>query len=81
MYCYYNHSVFHFITCLLCLGTKLTADQFLSHLPTSVVRSGKVIDIRRSLTDTLKGAEPEACPVTIVETETMQEIKDRYVCY
>jgi len=55
----------------------LTADQFLSHLPASVIRRGKVIDIRSSLTDTLKGQEREVCPVTVVHTETMQEIKDR----
>ncbi|XP_067942476.1 UBX domain-containing protein 11-like isoform X2 [Watersipora subatra] len=58
-------------------GTKLTANQFLSHLPASVIRSGRVIDIRSSLSDSLKGPEQQACPVTIVQTETMQEIKER----
>lgn len=60
----------------------MTADQFLSKLPASVVRSGRVIDIRGSLSQSVKGTEAESnpCPVTIVQTEAMQEIKDRYAC-
>lgn len=67
------------ITVSLLPGKKLTADQFLSHLPSSVIRSGRVIDIRNSLAESLKGVDKETnlCPVTIVQTETMQEIKDR----
>lgn len=52
---------------VLLLGQKLTVDQFLSKLPSSVVRAGRVINIRSSLSDSLRGsAENAQCPVTVV---------------
>ena len=41
---------------LFCLGTgnKETLDHFLSRIPQSVIRGGKIVDVRGGLTNTLK---------------------------
>jgi len=57
-------------------GLKLSTDQFLSKLPSSIIKGGKVIDIKKSLSATIRG-ERSACPVTVVDTTTLQEIQDR----
>ena len=36
------------------LGTILSVDQFLNKLPQSVIRDGKIIDIRGSISDAMK---------------------------
>lgn len=35
-------------------GSKMTMEQFLNKIPKSVVKNGKVIDIRNSVQDTLQ---------------------------
>ncbi|CAK8683487.1 unnamed protein product [Clavelina lepadiformis] len=57
---------------------KISVDQFLERLPKSVVRGGKVIDVRSSLKDALtidleKGSDS---PV-LVETDVVQEMQNR----
>lgn len=58
-------------------GAKMTVGQFLQKLPKSVVKDGKVIDIRNSVGENLtdgKGGQPA---VTVVETDTVKDIKRR----
>ncbi|XP_064628531.1 UBX domain-containing protein 11-like [Lineus longissimus] len=59
-------------------GPKLTVDQFLKKLPSSVIREGKVIDIRGSLSDKLKGdMSKRNNTVMLVETEAVKDMKLR----
>ncbi|KAJ8315413.1 hypothetical protein KUTeg_007563 [Tegillarca granosa] len=62
-------------------GPQYSADQFLQKLPKTVIKDGKVIDIRQSVASNLKqmdGNEGEKEPaVTIIETETVKDMKKR----
>jgi len=59
-------------------GPRLTAEQFLSKLPKSVIRDSKVVDVRSSIRDVLEGAKSEGSATTqIVETEQVQEMQKR----
>ncbi|XP_072018907.1 UBX domain-containing protein 11-like [Amphiura filiformis] len=55
---------------------QLSVDQFLNKLPSSVLRDGKVIDVRSSVADSFKG-DTSKVGVTVIETPIVQEIKDR----
>lgn len=58
-------------------GAKMTVGQFLQKLPKSVIKDGKVIDIRNSVGENLmdgKGGQPA---VTVVETDTVKDLKRR----
>lgn len=56
---------------------RLTAEQFLMHLPPSIIKSGRIIDIRSSLAETLQGTASKAGSVTVVETEALKELQSR----
>lgn len=58
-------------------GPQLTVEQFLSKLPTSVVKAGKVLDIRSSLGETLQGGPRGKGDVTLIETDTVIQLKKR----
>ncbi|KAL4232808.1 UBX domain-containing protein 11 [Mactra antiquata] len=58
-------------------GHQLTVEQFLKQLPKSVVKSGKIIDIRSSIGDTLQGGTKHQSDVTLVETDTVLDLKKR----
>ncbi|XP_033741239.1 UBX domain-containing protein 11-like isoform X5 [Pecten maximus] len=58
-------------------GRKLSTDQFLSKLPKNVIRDGKVIDIRESVNDTLKGGKATGPPVTVVDTDVVKDMRKR----
>ncbi|KAJ8315408.1 hypothetical protein KUTeg_007558 [Tegillarca granosa] len=57
-------------------GPQYSADQFLQKLPKTVIKDGKVIDIRQSVASNLKQGEKEPA-VTIIETETVKDMKKR----
>ncbi|XP_077869146.1 uncharacterized protein LOC102809465 [Saccoglossus kowalevskii] len=57
-------------------GPQLTVEQFLTKLPLSVVKSGKVIDVRHSVGDTIKGERGQV-ETTVIETQALKEMKDR----
>ncbi|KAK3098430.1 hypothetical protein FSP39_019390 [Pinctada imbricata] len=58
-------------------GRKMTVGQFLDKLPKSVIKGGKVIDIRSSIGDTLSGGQKESTGVTVVETDSVLDMKKR----
>lgn len=58
-------------------GEKLTMEQFLSHLPSSVVRDGKVISVRSDIKDTLQGQQKSQQQYTLVETDSVRELQAR----
>ncbi|XP_052244196.1 UBX domain-containing protein 11-like isoform X3 [Dreissena polymorpha] len=58
-------------------GPQLTVEQFLQKLPKSVMKAGKIIDIRSSLGDTLNGGKPSQPEVTLVETDTVIAMRKR----
>ncbi|CAG2231551.1 unnamed protein product [Mytilus edulis] len=59
-------------------GKTLTKDQFLNKLPQSVVKGGKIVDIRNTLNEHLSDKTKSEKPVvTVVETETVNELKKR----
>ncbi|XP_070564296.1 UBX domain-containing protein 11-like isoform X2 [Ptychodera flava] len=55
---------------------KLTVDQFLSKLPKSVIKEGKVIDIRTSIGETFKSDKGQA-NITVIDTPVLREMKER----
>ncbi|XP_077977161.1 UBX domain-containing protein 11-like [Glandiceps talaboti] len=57
-------------------GPKLTVEQFLNKLPQSVIKEGKVIDVRSSIGDTIK-PDPGKPGVKIIETPALKELKER----
>ncbi|XP_069130862.1 UBX domain-containing protein 11-like isoform X3 [Argopecten irradians] len=59
------------------LGRKLSTEQFLSKLPKNVVKDGKVIDIRDSVNNTLKGGTSTVPPVTVVDTDVVKDMRKR----
>nr|XP_022289531.1 UBX domain-containing protein 11-like isoform X2 [Crassostrea virginica] len=58
-------------------GPKMTVDQFLQKLPKSVIKDGKVIDIRNSVGENLKDGKGVQTTVTVVETDTVKDLKKR----
>ncbi|XP_052088936.1 UBX domain-containing protein 11-like isoform X5 [Mytilus californianus] len=58
-------------------GKTLTKDQFLNKLPQSVVKGGKIVDIRNTLNEHLSDKKSDKPVVTVVETETVNELKKR----
>ncbi|KAK3578076.1 hypothetical protein CHS0354_006725 [Potamilus streckersoni] len=58
-------------------GPQLTVEQFLNKLPRSVIKEGKIIDIRESIGETLKGPKESPTNVTLIETSVLQEMKKR----
>ncbi|KAL3882584.1 hypothetical protein ACJMK2_028914 [Sinanodonta woodiana] len=58
-------------------GPQLTVEQFLNKLPKSVIKEGKIIDIRESIGETLKGSKESPTNVTLIETSVLQEMKKR----
>eukprot|EP00112_Aurelia_sp_Birch-Aquarium-sp1_P005350 Seg1605.4 transcript_id=Seg1605.4/GoldUCD/mRNA.D3Y31 product="UBX domain-containing protein 11" protein_id=Seg1605.4/GoldUCD/D3Y31 len=48
---------------------KQTVDQFLNKLPSSVIKNGKVVDIKSDLKTTLKGDRGKPSEVVVVETD------------
>lgn len=58
-------------------GPKMSVEQFLNRLPQSVIKEGKIIDIRGSLSDKLQASSGSPNNVTLVETEVVQEMKER----
>ncbi|XP_053397446.1 UBX domain-containing protein 11-like isoform X2 [Mercenaria mercenaria] len=58
-------------------GPQITVEQFLQKLPRSVIRSGKVIDIRSSVGDTIHGGAKHQTDLTVIETDTVLEMKKR----
>ena len=54
---------------------RVGLDQFLNHLPKSVVQQGKVIDIRRSVGKALTGQEERQPGVAVVETAVTRTIQ------
>ncbi|XP_061171164.1 UBX domain-containing protein 11-like isoform X2 [Saccostrea echinata] len=57
-------------------GKKMTVGQFLQKLPKSVIKDGKVIDIRNSVGENFKDVKTSQ-GVTVVETDTVRDIKKR----
>lgn len=59
-------------------GRILSKDQFLNKLPKSVVKGGKIVDIRGPLNEHLSGDKAEKQQsVTVVETDTVNDLKKR----
>ncbi|XP_021354051.1 UBX domain-containing protein 11-like isoform X3 [Mizuhopecten yessoensis] len=58
-------------------GKKMSTEQFLSKLPKNVIKDGKVIDIRGSVNNTLKGGKPMGPPVTVVDTDVVKDMRKR----
>ncbi|XP_035765909.1 UBX domain-containing protein 11 [Neolamprologus brichardi] len=60
-------------------GKKLTTDQFLNKLPKSVVKAGRVIDIRNSLRAKLQGTSDvdSSSSVTLIDTPSLQASTER----
>ncbi|XP_064617587.1 UBX domain-containing protein 11-like [Liolophura sinensis] len=57
-------------------GPKQSVDQFLGSLPSSVIRGGRVIDIRESLRQDIQPSSA-ANDVTVVETQVVMDMKKR----
>lgn len=53
-----------------------SVDQFLSRLPQSVIKEGKIIDVRSGLANVIKGGTGHS-DVKVLETPALQDIKSR----
>lgn len=53
-----------------------SVDQFLSRLPPSVIKEGKIIDVRSGVADVIKGGEGRS-GVQVLNTPALQDIKSR----
>ncbi|KAL9969758.1 hypothetical protein ACROYT_G022014 [Oculina patagonica] len=53
-----------------------SVDQFLSRLPQSVIKDGKIIDVRSGVANVIKGGEGQS-DVKVLDTPALQEIKSR----
>ncbi|XP_020622352.1 UBX domain-containing protein 11-like isoform X1 [Orbicella faveolata] len=53
-----------------------SVDQFLSRLPQSVIKDGKIIDVRSGVANVIKGGEGHS-DVKVLDTPVLQEIKSR----
>uniref|UniRef100_A0A8D2J927 UBX domain protein 11 n=1 Tax=Varanus komodoensis TaxID=61221 RepID=A0A8D2J927_VARKO len=63
----------------LTTGPKLTAEQFLSKLPPSLIRDGHVIDVREEVKQTLQGSSgAPSHEVVLVETPSLVAMRNRY---
>ncbi|XP_028409932.1 UBX domain-containing protein 11-like [Dendronephthya gigantea] len=59
--------------------TNVPVEKFLDRLPPSVIRNGKIIDIRSGIENTLKGSSDGSKEglVSVIDTPVIQEIKSR----
>ena len=73
----HSHRVLFFITAAV-TGPRLTVDQFLHKVPKSVVKHGKVIDIRDSVGAVLSGGVNSPSDVTVIETDAVKAMKERW---
>ncbi|CAH1228956.1 UBXN11 [Branchiostoma lanceolatum] len=55
----------------------MSVDQFLNKVPSSVIKGGRVIDIRASLGETLKGGNGDRSSVTVIDTPVAKGMKER----
>lgn len=53
-----------------------SVDQFLSRLPQSVIKEGKIIDVRSGVANVIKGASGHS-DIKVLETPVLQDIKSR----
>ncbi|XP_052811911.1 UBX domain-containing protein 11-like isoform X2 [Mya arenaria] len=58
-------------------GPQLTIEQFLNKLPKSVMKAGKIIDIRSSVGDSMQGGKQGPGEVTLIETDTVLAMRKR----
>jgi hypothetical protein len=76
----------HSVTCENIKGSKqaetstppggiIPVERFLNHLPKTVIKNGKVIDIRSEISQQLQG-RPGSAVVTVVDTPTIQAIRE-----
>lgn len=60
-------------------GPRLSAEQFLSRLPPSVVKGGRVLDIRCEVSATLKGSSSSSSSsLTLLQTPALDHLRSRY---
>ena len=60
-------------------GPRLSAEQFLSRLPPSVVMGGRVLDIRSEVSATLKGSSSSSSSsLTLLQTPALDHLRSRY---
>lgn len=59
--------------------SKVSVDKFLQNLPPSVIRNGKIIDVRSGIADSLKSSSESLGEnqVSLIDTPVVQEIKAR----
>ncbi|CAB3977295.1 UBX domain-containing 11-like [Paramuricea clavata] len=60
--------------------TKVPVEKFLERLPPSVIKNGKIIDIRSGIENTIKAGSSagfKESQVTVIDTPVIQEIKTR----
>ncbi|XP_031561474.1 UBX domain-containing protein 11-like [Actinia tenebrosa] len=58
-------------------GPKHSMDNFLSRLPQSVIKGGKIIDVRAGVEETIKGTNGLPSSVVVVNTPALEDIKSR----
>ncbi|KXJ06139.1 UBX domain-containing protein 11 isoform X2 [Exaiptasia diaphana] len=58
-------------------GPKSSVENFLSRLPQSVVKAGKIIDVRSGIEQTIKGSDGQPSSVVVVNTPALNDIKTR----
>ncbi|XP_041352482.1 UBX domain-containing protein 11-like [Gigantopelta aegis] len=58
-------------------GPQMSVEQFLEKLPKSILKQGRLIDIRDSIADNLKGSPMKSSSVTVIETEVTADMKKR----
>ncbi|KAJ8027363.1 UBX domain-containing protein 11 [Holothuria leucospilota] len=56
-------------------GIQMSMDQFLNKLPSSVMKDGKVINIRSGVADNMKD-KSESCKVTVIETPAVSDVRE-----
>ena len=61
------------------LETKVPVEKFLERLPPSVIKNGKIIDIRSGIENTIKASSTDGTEnqVSVIDTPVIQEIKAR----
>ncbi len=76
---------FQLIYLILLKENPLTLNQFLDQLPSSVIRNGKVIDIRNDLSHLLTKTKPnedakmKRADILVIQTPTLIDLKMRYI--
>ena len=64
------------LTSSISAGPRLSADQFLARLPASVVRRGRVVEIRSELSSALRGS-PQPSSLTLLQTPALDHLRSR----